>query len=169
MTLAFKVNAIGKQCKCALCNQVATIFRYPCIMMRGKALIVSLWLAMLMVLLVLAVPHHHHLSNVCFVEERCETDGHINDQHTHHQSSGQETQADNCPVEQIRHIVKDDEHAQPVMQVVWQQPHWLCAYAADTHPHVQEVSPVSETSEPIARLLEAHVASSGRRGPPALS
>lgn len=138
-------------------------------MMRGKALIVSLWLAMLMVLLVLAVPHHHHLSNVCFVEERCETDGQINDRHTHHQSSGQETQADNCPVEQIRHIVKDDEHAQPVIQVAQQQPHWLCAYAPDTHPHVQEVSPVSETSEPIARLLEAHVASSGRRGPPTLS
>ncbi len=138
-------------------------------MMRGKALIASLWLAMLMVLLVLAVPHHHHLSSVCFVEERCETDGQFNDRHTHHHSSGQETQADNCPVEQIRHIVKDDEHAQPVIQVVQQQPHWLCAHAADTYQHVQEVSPVGETSEPIARLLEAHVASSGRRGPPTLS
>ena len=138
-------------------------------MMRGKALIVSLWLAMLMVLLVLAVPHHHHLSNVCFVEERCETDGQNNDRHTHHHSSGQESQADNCPVEQIRHIVKGDEHAQPIIQVVQQQPHWLCANAADTHPHVQIVSPVGETSEPIARLLEAHVTSSGRRGPPTLS
>lgn len=138
-------------------------------MMRGKALIVSLWLAMLMVLLVLAVPHHHHLSNVCFVEERCETDGQINDRHTHHHSSEQESQADNCPVEQIRHIVKDEADVQPVIQVAQQQPHWLYAYAADTHPHVQEVSPVSETSEPIARLLEAHVASSGRRGPPTLS
>ena len=138
-------------------------------MMRGKALIASLWLAMLMVLLVLAVPHYHHLGKVCFVEERCETDGQINDRHTHHQSSEQESQADNCPVEQIRHIVKDDEHAQPVIQVVQQQPHWLCAYAAGTHPHVQMVSPVGETPEPIVRLLEAHVTSSGRRGPPALS
>lgn len=138
-------------------------------MMRGKALIVSLWLAMLMMLLVLAVPHHHHLSNVCFVEERCETDGQINDRHTHHHSSGQESQADNCPVEQIRHIVKDDADVQPVIQVVQQQPHWLCAHAADMHPHVQIVSPVGETTESIVRLLEAHVASSGRRGPPALS
>ena len=137
-------------------------------MMRGKALIVSLWLAMLMVLLVLAVPHHHHLSNVCFVEERCDADGQINDRHTQHHSSGQESQADNCPVEQIRHIVKDDEHAQPIIQVVQQQPHWLCANAAAMHPHVQEVSPVGETPDPIVRLLEAHVASSGRRGPPAL-
>lgn len=124
---------------------------------------------MLMVLLVLAVPHHHHLSNVCFVEERCETDGQINDRHTNHQSSGQESQADNCPVEQIRHIVKDDTKTQPVIQVVQQQPHWLCAYAADTHPHVLEVTPVGETPEPITRLLEAHIASSGRRGPPTLS
>ena len=124
---------------------------------------------MLMVLLVLAVPHHHHLSNVCFVEERCETDGQINDRHTHHHSSEQESQTDNCPVEQIRHIVKDDEHAQPIIQVVQQQPHWLCANAAAMHPHVQEVSPVGETPDPIVRLLEAHVASSGRRGPPALS
>lgn len=123
---------------------------------------------MLMVLLVLAVPHHHHLRNVCFQEERCETDGRINDRHTQHQSSGQESQADNCPVEQIRHIVKGDEHVQPIMQVA-QQPHWLCAHAADTHPHVQKVSLVGETPEPIARLLEAHIASSGRRGPPALS
>lgn len=137
--------------------------------MRGKALIVSLWLAMLMVLLVLAVPHHHHLSNVCFVEERCDADGQINDQHTHHHSSGQESQADNCPVEQIRHIVKDDADVQPVIQVVQQQPHWLCANAADMHPHVLEVSPVGETPDPIVRLLEAHVASSGRRGPPTLS
>lgn len=124
---------------------------------------------MLMVLLVLAVPHHHHLSNVCFVEERCETDGQINDRHTHHQSSEQESQADNCPVEQIRHIVKDDADAQPVIQVVQQQPHWLCANAAATHPHVQIVSPVGETTESIDRLLEAHVTSSGRRGPPVLS
>lgn len=124
---------------------------------------------MLMVLLVLAVPHHHHLSNVCFVEGRCDADGQINDRHTHHHSSGQESQADNCPVEQIRHIVKDDEHAQPIIQVVQQQPHWLCANTAATHPHVQEVSPVGETPDPIVRLLEAHVASSGRRGPPALS
>ena len=124
---------------------------------------------MLMVLLVLAVPHYHHLSNVCFVEERCETGGQINDRHTHHHSSGQESQADNCPVEQIRHIVKGDEHAQPIIQVVQQQPHWLCAHAAATHPHVQIVSPVGETPDPIARLLEAHIASSGRRGPPALS
>ena len=124
---------------------------------------------MLMVLLVLAVPHHHHLSNVCFVEERCDADGQINDRHTHHHSSGQESQADNCPVEQIRHIVKDDADVQPVIQVVQQQPHWLCANAADTHPHVLEVSPVGETPESIDRLLEAHVASSGRRGPPALS
>lgn len=123
---------------------------------------------MLMVLLVLAVPHHHHLSNVCFVEERCDADGQINDRHTQHHSSGQESQADNCPVEQIRHIVKDDEHAQPIIQVVQQQPHWLCANAAAMHPHVQEVSPVGETPDPIVRLLEAHVASSGRRGPPAL-
>ncbi len=138
-------------------------------MMRGKALIVSLWLAMLMVLLVLAVPHHHHLSKVCFVEERCDADGQINDRHTHHQSSEQESQADNCPVEQIRHIVKDDADAQPVIQVVQQQPHWLCANAAATHPHVQIVSPVGETTESIDRLLEAHVTSSGRRGPPVLS
>ncbi|MDD7597773.1 MAG: hypothetical protein SPJ90_00685 [Prevotella sp.] len=138
-------------------------------MIRGKALIVSLWLAMLMVLLVLAVPHHHHLSNVCFVEERCETDGQINDRHTHHHSSEQESQADNCPVEQIRHIVKDDADVQPVIQVAQQQPHWLCANAAATHPHVHELSPVGETPDPIARLLEAHVTSSGRRGPPALS
>lgn len=124
---------------------------------------------MLMVLLVLAVPHHHHLSNVCFVEERCDADGQINDRHTHHHSSGQESQADNCPVEQIRHIVKDDADVQLVIQVVQQQPHWLCANAAATHPHVQEVSPVGETPDPIVRLLEAHVASSGRRGPPALS
>lgn len=138
-------------------------------MMRGKAFIVSLWLAMLMVLLVLAVPHHHHLSKVCFVEERCDADGQINDRHTQHQPSEQESQADNCPVEQIRHIVKDDADAQPVIQVVQQQPHWLCAHAADTHPHVQEVSPVGETPDPIVRLLEAHVALSGRRGPPTLS
>ena len=124
---------------------------------------------MLMVLLVLAVPHHHHLSNVCFVEERCDADGQINDRHTHHHSSGQESQVDNCPVEQIRHIVKDDADVQLVIQVVQQQPHWLCANAAATHPHVQEVSPVGETPDPIVRLLEAHIASSGRRGPPALS
>jgi hypothetical protein len=34
---------------------------------------------------------------------------------------------------------------------------------------VQIVSPVGETPESIARLLEAHVTSSGRRGPPTLS
>jgi hypothetical protein len=30
------------------------------------------------------VPHHHHHGIPCFAMERCEQDGHVNDEHTHH-------------------------------------------------------------------------------------
>jgi len=33
------------------------------------------------------VPHHHHGEAVCWAVERCELDGAVNDEHTHHDAS----------------------------------------------------------------------------------
>ena len=55
-------------------------------MMNIGAHIVVWWMALLMIALPM-VPHHHHQGTVCVVMERCQSDGAINDQHTHHHQS----------------------------------------------------------------------------------
>ena len=64
-------------------------------MMNIGAHIVVWWMALLMIALPM-VPHHHHQGTVCVVMERCQSDGAINDQHTHHQSDENPRHQDQC-------------------------------------------------------------------------
>lgn len=59
-----------------------------------------------MVLLALSasvMPHHHHLSKICFAIERCVTDGQVNDEHTSHPSS-HDSDPDDCPAQGVQAI-----------------------------------------------------------------
>lgn len=58
----------------------------------------------MMVLSVLSasiLPHHHHLSRICFAVERCVSDGQLNDEHTSHSSSHNDD-TDDCPAQGVK-------------------------------------------------------------------
>lgn len=69
--------------------------------MKRRGYIFILGLATTAVLLSTLVMHHHHKARLCFVEERCAEDGHVNDEHTSHQ----ENESDCCVVSQIHHFL----------------------------------------------------------------
>ena len=43
-----------------------------------------LTIATICMMVMVVTPHHHDAMGACFVLERCQQDGHLNDRHTHH-------------------------------------------------------------------------------------
>ena len=63
--------------------------------------IFSLWMATMSVLLSTVVSHHHHMDRICMVQEQCQEDGNINDEHTEHHDQESNTDRGNCRVHQF--------------------------------------------------------------------
>ena len=63
--------------------------------------IFSLWIATITVLLSTVVSHHHHMDRICMVQEQCQEDGNINDEHTEHH----DTEHEGCQVKQMHHFI----------------------------------------------------------------
>ena len=53
-------------------------------MRKRRLYIFSLWIATLSILLSTVMTHHHHMGRICMIQEQCEQDGNINDEHTEH-------------------------------------------------------------------------------------
>lgn len=69
--------------------------------MKRRLYLFTLWMATSLVLLSTLMMHHHHAERVCFIEERCSEDGHVNDAHTSHQENEQE----GCRLHQMHHFI----------------------------------------------------------------
>lgn len=67
--------------------------------------IFSLWIATMSILLSTVMTHHHHMGRICMVEEQCEQDGNINDEHTEHHDQENEGDRENCSVRQMHQFV----------------------------------------------------------------
>ena len=135
--------------------------------MMKKISIFSIWLAILMVLFVSVMAHHHHSKQVCFIERTCELDGNVNDSHTGHSTSGQGSTPDNCSVEQIKHIVKNEKCVQQITQTIEKQSHLLYVFSPYKILSNLDASKFNETSqEPSFHLLEVNIVSCGLRAPP---
>lgn len=52
--------------------------------MMRRAHIFLLTIATICMMVMVVTPHHHDAMGACFVLERCQQDGHLNDRHTHH-------------------------------------------------------------------------------------
>ena len=74
--------------------------------MLRKLCIVPTFVALLMVLFVTFVPHHHHQAMICLVHETCEADGCINDEHTGHSDADSEEES-HC-VSHEKYFLSDD-------------------------------------------------------------
>lgn len=64
--------------------------------MLRKLSIVPIFLAMMMVTLATVLPHHHHQTMICIVDEVCEMDGCRDDEHTHHSDANHNQDESHC-------------------------------------------------------------------------
>ena len=69
---------------------------YPLQSMIRKLSIVPIFLAMMMVTLATVLPHHHHQTMICIVEEVCGMDGCLDDEHTHHSDANHDQDESHC-------------------------------------------------------------------------
>lgn len=64
--------------------------------MLRKLSIVPIFLAMMMVTLATILPHHHHQTMICIVEEVCAIDGCRDDEHTQHSDANHNQDESHC-------------------------------------------------------------------------
>ena len=67
--------------------------------------IFCLWIATMSIMLSTVMTHHHHKGRICMVEEQCEQDGNINDEHTEHHDQESEGDRESCSVRQMHQFV----------------------------------------------------------------
>ena len=75
--------------------------------MLRKLCIIPTFAAMLMVMFVTFVPHHHHQAMICLVHETCEADGCVNDEHTGHSDANHKEDEDHC-ISHEKYFPSDD-------------------------------------------------------------
>jgi hypothetical protein len=75
--------------------------------MLRKLCIIPTFAAMLMVMFVTFVPHHHHQAMICLVHETCEADGCVNDEHTGHSDANHEEDESHC-ISHEKYFPSDD-------------------------------------------------------------
>lgn len=136
-------------------------------MKKYRFYLLSLWVATCSMLLTTVMLHHHHFNQVCFIEETCEEDGNVNDEHTAHHD---EEEHGECQIQQLHHFLLNAKVVQNINK-----------HILDGSQAFVAVLPYQGVSIPsqgllITRWLERVVPlTSGknsphpRRGPPAIS
>ncbi len=74
----------------------------------------------MMALLVLSatiLPHHHHLSRICFAVERCAVDGQTNDEHTSHDSQHHSDDTDDCPAKGVKTVKVLSQNSDSILRM----------------------------------------------------
>lgn len=132
-------------------------------MRRQTTYLFSLWTATLAMLLSTVVLHHHHFDRICFVEERCEMDGNVNDEHTEHHENEQE----GCQIHQMHHFLINAKVAKSIQKHIFDGNSLLVAVL----PSFYELQPscglvVTEWQEQTVPLTLRALGEPNRRGPP---
>ncbi len=111
--------------------------------------------------------HHHHLNRICFVEERCQEDGNVNDEHTGHHENEQE----GCAVHQMRHFLVNAKIAKSIHQLILGGSLAWAAILPSTYSYIPPSQLVISRWQHHAcpPLYKGEHAPDKRRGPPSIS
>ena len=69
------------------------------------------------ILLSTVVSHHHHMGRICMIQEQCEQDGNINDEHTEHHDQESNSDRENCSVRQMHQFVVNSKVAKSIWNI----------------------------------------------------
>ena len=123
----------------------------------------SLILATLSVLLSTVIHHHHHDNRICFVEEQCQKDGHVNDEHTEHHEKEQK----NCSVHQMHQFLVNAKLLKSIHQHIFDGGHTLVAVLPFSYSFIPIMGLVIAEWQDKACVLPDHGRHEiCRRGPP---
>ena len=85
--------------------------------------IFCLWIATMSIMLSTVMTHHHHKGRICMVEEQCEQDGNINDEHTEHNDQESEGDRENCSVRQMHQFVVNSKVVKNIRKLLVDENH----------------------------------------------
>ena len=124
--------------------------------------IFCLWIATMSIMLSTVMIHHHHKGRICMVEEQCEQDGNINDEHTEHH----EKEADSCRVHQLHHFVTGCKIMKGIQKLLFDGNHLLSMLSSE-YLFIPTSSLISVRWQQFAASLPCvDETAISRRGPP---
>lgn len=133
---------------------------------KQRLYLLYLWVATCSLLLSTVVLHHHHLNRICLVEERCQEDGNVNDEHTEHH----ENEQNGCSVHQMHQFVVNAKIVKSIHQHILDGGHVLFAWLPqEAYTFMRLDLVISQWQEQTSPLHEGKSAFCKRRGPPCLS
>ena len=88
------------------------------LMRKRRLYIFSLWIATLSILLSTVMTHHHHMGRICMIQEQCEQDGNINDEHTEHHDQENNSTRENCSVRQMHQFVVNSKVTKGIKKII---------------------------------------------------
>ncbi len=133
---------------------------------KQRLYLLYLWVATCSLLLSTVVLHHHHLNRICLVEERCQEDGNVNDEHTEHH----ENEQSGCSVHQMHQFVVNAKFVKSIHKHILDGEHVLIAWLPqEVFAFMRLDLVISQWQERTSPLHEGKFAFCKRRGPPSLS
>ena len=146
-----------------ICNFVAKLR-----MRKRRLYIFSLWIATLSILLSTVMTHHHHMGRICMIQEQCQEDGNINDEHTEHHDQESNTDRGNCRVHQMHHFVTNAKVVKGIRKLLVDESHLFVVRSCSSLLILPRLSLISVRWQHVAAspLAEEVAAAFSRRGPP---
>lgn len=139
-------------------------------MYKIRLYIFSLWVATLSVLLSTVMTHHHHMGRICMIEEQCQQDGNVNDEHTEHQDEESEGDRENCQVHQMHNFFTNAKVVKSIQKQLFDGSHGMDCLLPHTYSYlVTNAFKVVRWQHVACSLPSEDLPQKSRRGPPVVA
>ena len=140
------------------------------LMRKRRLYIFGLWIATLSILLSTVMTHHHHMGRICMIQEQCEQDGNINDEHTEHHDQENNSTRENCSVRQMHQFVVNSKVVKGIRKLLVDEYHQSIVLSCSSLLTLPRLSLISVRWQHVAAspLAEELAAGYSRRGPPSI-
>ena len=114
--------------------------------------------------------HHHHMGRICMIQEQCEQDGNINDEHTEHHDHENDRDRENCSVRQMHQFVVNSKMVKGIRKLQVDENHQLVVLSCSSLLTFPRLSLISVRWQHVAASPLAEEVATGysRRGPPSI-